>query len=174
MPPEQETTIAPNIPPITNRPENTTIHVDPEASITKQSQTHITFPRQKNKSCVLAKEAKVTRKVLTGVTGVASSGELTAMLGPSGSGKTTLLTALAGRLAGKVSGSITYNGNSDPACMKRKIGFVSQDDVVYPHLTVLETLTYAALLRLPKTLSKEEKVEHAERVDFGAWTHTVS
>ncbi|KAJ1403143.1 P-loop containing nucleoside triphosphate hydrolase [Sesbania bispinosa] len=203
MPPEQETTIAPNIPPITNRPENTSIHADPEASITNKvkpsfddngippqpqpttptpsfSILHqslrpvtlkfedvsysITFPSQKNKSCVLAKEAKVTRKVLTGVTGVANSGELTAMLGPSGSGKTTLLTALAGRLAGKVSGSISYNGNSDPACMKRKIGFVSQDDVVYPHLTVLETLTYAALLRLPKTLSKEEKVEHAERV----------
>lgn len=86
------------------------------------------------------------------------------MLGPSGSGKTTLLTALAGRLTGKVSGTITYNGNSDSSCMKRKIGFVSQDDVVYPHLTVLETLTYTALLRLPKTLTREEKVEHAERI----------
>ncbi|KAL2995001.1 hypothetical protein AAZX31_10G194200 [Glycine max] len=86
------------------------------------------------------------------------------MLGPSGSGKTTLLTALAGRLAGKVSGTITYNGQTDPTFVKRKVGFVPQDDVHYPHLTVLETLTYAALLRLPKSLSREEKKEHAEMV----------
>ncbi|GAU23500.1 hypothetical protein TSUD_39790 [Trifolium subterraneum] len=86
------------------------------------------------------------------------------MLGPSGSGKTTLLTALAGRLTGKVTGTITYNGNSDSSYIKRKIGFVSQDDVVYPHLTVLETLTYTALLRLPKTLTRGEKIEHAERI----------
>lgn len=98
------------------------------------------------------------------MTGVAGPGELTAMLGPSGSGKTTLLTALAGRLAGKFSGTITYNGNPNSHPMKRKIGFVSQDDVLYPHLTVLETLTYAALLRLPKTLTREEKVQHAEMI----------
>lgn len=124
----------------------------------------ITMTNQKKNGCVMGKESKVTRKILNGVTGVARPGELTAMLGPSGSGKTTLLTALAGRLAGKVTGTITYNGNSDSSCMKRKIGFVSQDDVVYPHLTVLETLTYTALLRLPKTLTREEKVEHAERI----------
>ncbi|CAK8573098.1 unnamed protein product [Lathyrus sativus] len=124
----------------------------------------ITLTSQKKNGCVLGKESKVTRKVLNGVTGIARPGELTAMLGPSGSGKTTLLTALAGRLTGKVTGTITYNGNSDLSCMKRKIGFVSQDDVVYPHLTVLETLTYTALLRLPKTLTREEKVEHAERI----------
>lgn len=125
----------------------------------------VTLTNQKRNGCGgLGRETKVTRKVLSGVTGIASPGELTAMLGPSGSGKTTLLTALAGRLAGKLSGSITYNGNPDFRCMKRRIGFVSQDDVVYPHLTVLETLTYAALLRLPNTLTREEKVGHAERV----------
>lgn len=46
--------------------------------------------------------------------------------------------------------------------MKRKTGFVSQDDVLYPHLTVLETLVYTALLRLPKSLTKDEKMEQAE------------
>jgi len=84
------------------------------------------------------------------------------MLGPSGSGKTTLLTALAGRLPGKVSGTITYNGKAFSSSMKRKTGFVTQDDVLYPHLTVLETLTYAALLRLPKELSKQDKIEQTE------------
>ncbi|KAJ7965410.1 ABC transporter-like [Quillaja saponaria] len=39
-----------------------------------------------------------------------------------------------------------------------------QDDVVFPHLTVKETLTYAALLRLPKTLSRKEKKERVVNV----------
>ncbi|CAL5343621.1 unnamed protein product [Camellia sinensis] len=43
----------------------------------------------------------------------------------------------------------------------RRIGFVTQDDVLFPHLTVRETLTYAALLRLPKTLTKQEKEKRA-------------
>ncbi|KHN36795.1 ABC transporter G family member 9 [Glycine soja] len=87
-----------------------------------------------------------------------------AMLGPSGSGKTTLLTALGGRLRGKLYGSITYNGEAFSNSMKRNTGFVTQDDVLYPHLTVTETLVFTALLRLPNTISKEEKVKKAKDV----------
>lgn len=44
-----------------------------------------------------------------------------------------------------------------------RIGFVLQDDIVFPHLIVKETLTYAALLRLPSTLSRQaEKGESHE------------
>ncbi|CAL0299728.1 unnamed protein product [Lupinus luteus] len=124
----------------------------------------ISLQSQKNKDCISRQEPNPKKKVLTGVTGMALPGELTAMLGPSGSGKTTLLTALAGRLAGKITGTITYNGNPNSNSVKRKIGFVSQDDVLYPHLTVLETLTYAALLRLPKTLTREEKMQHVDMI----------
>ncbi|KAJ6914498.1 hypothetical protein NC651_016691 [Populus alba x Populus x berolinensis] len=42
-----------------------------------------------------------------------------------------------------------------------RIGFVTQDDILFPHLTVKETLTYAALLRLPKTLTKQQKQKRA-------------
>ncbi|KAF4356842.1 hypothetical protein F8388_019501 [Cannabis sativa] len=111
-------------------------------------------------------ESKTTssRIVLNGVSGIVRPGELMAMLGPSGSGKTTLLTALADRLPGKITGKISYNGQPFSCLMKRKTGFVTQDDVLYPHLTVLETLTYAALLRLPKKLTKEEKIEQVESI----------
>ncbi|KAI3719930.1 hypothetical protein L6452_20836 [Arctium lappa] len=114
--------------------------------------------------CFTSSESKRTRTLLNGVSGVVRPGELLAMLGPSGSGKTTLLTALGGRLPGKTSGSITYSGQPFSSSVKRKIGFITQDDVLYPHLTVLETLTYAALLRLPKNLTLEEKVEQAELI----------
>ncbi|KAF3777193.1 ATP-binding cassette sub-family G member 2 [Nymphaea thermarum] len=104
------------------------------------------------------------KTIIEGITGVVRPGEMLAMLGPSGSGKTTLLTALAGRQQGKVSGSITYNGQPFSASVKRMTGFVSQDDVMYPHLTVMETLVFSALLRLPNTLSKEQRMEQAEHV----------
>lgn len=113
---------------------------------------------------VASHEPKQTRTILNGVSGIVRPGELLAMLGPSGSGKTTLLTALSGRLPGKISGKITYNGQHFSSSMKHNTGFVTQDDVLYPHLTVLETLTYTALLRLPKQLTKEEKMEQAEMV----------
>ncbi|KAK7407611.1 hypothetical protein VNO78_09565 [Psophocarpus tetragonolobus] len=123
----------------------------------------ITLGRDK-KGCVSSQKPKQTRTVLNGVTGMVGPGEVMAMLGPSGSGKTTLLTALAGRLAGKLSGSITYNNRPFSSSLRRNIGFVSQDDVLYPHLTVLETLTYAAMLKLPKSLTKEEKMEQVEMI----------
>ncbi|KAH7662375.1 Molybdate-transporting ATPase protein [Dioscorea alata] len=89
-----------------------------------------------------------------------------AMLGPSGSGKTTLLSALGGRLSNKrfLSGGITYNGSPFSSLLKRNMGFVTQDDILHPHLTVAETLLYTALLRLPGSLSKQEKALHAEIV----------
>ncbi|XP_059642806.1 ABC transporter G family member 14 [Cornus florida] len=104
------------------------------------------------------------KMILNGVTGTVCPGEILAMLGPSGSGKTTLLTALGGRLSGKLSGKITYNGLPFSGSIKRRTGFVAQYDVLYPHLTVTETLLFTALLRLPNSLTRDEKVEHVERV----------
>lgn len=104
------------------------------------------------------------KTILNGVTGTVCPGEILAMLGPSGSGKTTLLTALGGRLTGKISGKISYNSHPFSGTIKRRTGFVAQDDVLYPHLTVTETLLYTALLRLPKTLTHDEKAQHVENV----------
>ncbi|ONK58878.1 uncharacterized protein A4U43_C08F660 [Asparagus officinalis] len=77
----------------------------------------------------------------------------------------TLLTALGGRLTkNKLSGKVTYNGLPFSSLIKRRTGFVAQDDVLYAHLTVSETLIFTALLRLPRTLSKTEKVQHAQHI----------
>ncbi|KAL3612477.1 hypothetical protein D5086_003497 [Populus alba] len=117
------------------------------------------------KSGFCGKITKTEEKIiLKGVTGKVLPGEMLAMLGPSGSSKTTLLTALGGKLGGLLDGSITYNGKSFSNSMKRNMGFVTQDDVLYPHLTVAETLVFTALLRLENTFTKEEKIMHAESV----------
>ncbi|KAK9950594.1 hypothetical protein M0R45_006078 [Rubus argutus] len=104
------------------------------------------------------------RLILKGVSGVVEPGEILAMLGPSGSGKTTLLTALGGRLSGKLGGNITYNNKPFSNSLKRNIVFVTQDDFLYPHLTVTKTLVFTALLRLPSTLTRAEKTTEAEAV----------
>uniref|UniRef100_M0ZJJ8 White-brown-complex ABC transporter family n=1 Tax=Solanum tuberosum TaxID=4113 RepID=M0ZJJ8_SOLTU len=98
--------------------------------------------------------------ILQGVSGSACPGEILALMGPSGGGKTTLLKLLSGKVKNDC-GTITFNDQPYNKSLKQRIGFVLQDDVVFPHLTVKETLTYAALLRLPNTLSKEQKKERA-------------
>ncbi|XP_062088742.1 ABC transporter G family member 9-like [Humulus lupulus] len=104
--------------------------------------------------------------ILKGLSGVVRPGEVLAMLGPSGCGKTTLLTALGGRLLteGQLSGTITYNDKPFSNTIKRTTGFVPQIDVFLPHLTVSETLVFAALLRMPNTFSRAEKIAIAEDV----------
>lgn len=105
------------------------------------------------------------RTILSGITGMVSPGEILAVLGPSGSGKSTLLNALAGRLQGHCfTGTILANGKKPTKPVQKRTGFVSQDDVLYPHLTVRETLVFCSLLRLPKTLSTKEKTSVVESV----------
>ncbi|KMZ56624.1 ABC transporter G family member [Zostera marina] len=105
------------------------------------------------------------QNILKKVSGIVKPGEMLALLGPSGSGKTTLITALGSReLSGRLSGSITYNNKPFNSSVKRNIGFVTQHDVHYPNLTVSETLRYTALLRLPDTLSRKEKMAMVDEV----------
>jgi ABC-type multidrug transport system ATPase subunit len=125
----------------------------------------VVYKIKDKKGGLFKKKTKVEEKtILKGVTGIVKPGEMLAMLGPSGSGKTTLLTALGGRLGGKLYGKITYNEKPFSNTIKRNTGFVTQDDVLYPHLTVTETLVFTALLRLPNSVPKEEKISHAKNV----------
>nr|GLL22500.1 ABC transporter G family member 26 [Ipomoea trifida] len=104
------------------------------------------------------------KQILKGITGSIGPGEILALMGPSGSGKTTLLRILGGRLRENVKGTITYNDIPYSAALKRRVGFVTQDDVLFPQLTVEETLVFAAFLRLPSDMSKREKYERVEMI----------
>ncbi|KAI3460659.1 hypothetical protein Pfo_017322 [Paulownia fortunei] len=87
------------------------------------------------------------RTILNGITGMAAPGKILAILGPSGSGKSTLLNALAGRLhhGHGLTGTILFNNRKLTKSVQKNTGFVAQDDVLYPHLTVRETLVSIAI-----------------------------
>nr|QVT92333.1 ABC transporter [Salvia miltiorrhiza] len=105
------------------------------------------------------------RTILNGITGTAAPGKILAILGPSGSGKSTLLNAIAGRLrGGGLAGKILYNNRKLTKSVQKITGFVAQDDVLIPHLTVRETLIFCSLLRLPASLPKSEKIAAVDSV----------
>uniref|UniRef100_A0A452YI65 ABC transporter domain-containing protein n=1 Tax=Aegilops tauschii subsp. strangulata TaxID=200361 RepID=A0A452YI65_AEGTS len=99
-----------------------------------------------------------TQTVLQALTGYAEPGTITALMGPSGSGKSTLLDALAGRLAANafLSGTILLNGRKANLSFGAA-AYVTQDDNLIGTLTVRETISYSARLRLPDNMPMEEK-----------------
>jgi len=73
-------------------------------------------------------------------------GEFVGILGGSGQGKSTLMKALCG-IAPASSGSVFLNGR--PAEVDTSgFGYVPQDDIVHPELTVEQAVWYSARLRL--------------------------
>ncbi|KAJ0044868.1 hypothetical protein Pint_03756 [Pistacia integerrima] len=104
------------------------------------------------------------KHILKGITGSIGPGEILALMGPSGSGKTTLLKIIGGRLTENVKGKITFNDIPYNPALKRRIGFVTQDDILFPQLTVEETLVFAAFLRLPRTMTRQQKYARVEMI----------
>lgn len=113
-----------------------------------------------------------TLSVLGGVSTKFRAGELNVILGPSGSGKTSLLNTITRQLRSslftryRTSGTTLFNGFQPTDEEVRSLcSYATQDDSsLLPYLTVRETLRFAAGLRLPKWMSKEEKIKRAEEV----------
>ncbi|KAH9295616.1 hypothetical protein KI387_039204, partial [Taxus chinensis] len=109
-------------------------------------------------------ENQTYKSIVNGITGSVAPGQILALMGPSGSGKTTFLKIVGGRQQGDIKGNITYNDIPYNTALKRRIGFVTQDDILFPQLTVQESLVFAALLRLPNNMSHQQKILRAETV----------
>ncbi|CAK7342624.1 unnamed protein product [Dovyalis caffra] len=106
---------------------------------------------------VLVAKKGATRKLLNRQSGYALPDRIMAIMGPSGSGKSTLLDALAGRLSSNVvmTGNVLLNGKQRNIG-SRSISYTTQEDFLLGTLTVRETLTYSAHLRLPSTMTNDE------------------
>ncbi|KAI1622446.1 ABC-2 type transporter-domain-containing protein [Exophiala viscosa] len=106
-----------------------------------------------------------TRRLLDNVAGWVKPGTLTALMGVSGAGKTTLLDVIADRASvGIVTGDIFVSGKPRAADFQRQTGYVQQQDLHLATTTVREALQFSAMLRQPKTVSREEKNAYVEEV----------
>ena len=103
--------------------------------------------------------------------------EVVALLGPNGAGKTTLLRAVAG-LAPFSSGRVRLDGEvlEDTATgqyvptERRPIGFVFQDYLLFPHLSVLDNVAFGLRSRgMPRVAADEKAVEWLGRVGLKSY-----
>eukprot|EP00299_Pterocystis_sp_00344_P019145 c9525_g1_i2.p1 GENE.c9525_g1_i2~~c9525_g1_i2.p1 ORF type:complete len:598 (+),score=129.97 c9525_g1_i2:51-1844(+) len=102
------------------------------------------------------------KTILNNTWGAVPGGKVCCILGPSGAGKSSLLNLLAGRISrtklNEMSGNITVNDVSiNPVKYRRKIAYVMQDDALFPTLTPREALRFSAALRIPNSISKQQK-----------------
>uniref|UniRef100_A0A8C6KDR2 ATP-binding cassette, sub-family G (WHITE), member 2a n=1 Tax=Nothobranchius furzeri TaxID=105023 RepID=A0A8C6KDR2_NOTFU len=90
---------------------------------------------------------------------------LNAIMGATGSGKSSFLDVLAARKdpAG-LTGEVLIDGAPQPPNFKCLSGYVVQDDVVMGTLTVRENLTFSAALRLPSSISQQEKDQKVNKL----------
>ncbi|KZV26145.1 ABC transporter G family member 20 [Dorcoceras hygrometricum] len=100
-----------------------------------------------------------TRVLLNDISGEARDGEILAVLGASGSGKSTLIDALANRISrDSLNGTISLNGEVlESKLLKAISAYVMQDDLLFPMLTVEETLMFSAEFRLPEAMPRSRK-----------------
>jgi putative spermidine/putrescine transport system ATP-binding protein len=92
-------------------------------------------------------------KALSCVSFAVQEGEFFSMLGPSGSGKTTSLRLMAG-FEQPSNGSLTLMGAeaSGTPPYARDVNTVFQDYALFPHMNVLDNVSYGLMVRkMPKT-----------------------
>jgi len=102
-----------------------------------------------------------TRVLLNDLSFAIEPGQFVALVGGSGTGKSTLMRTLLG-IDPTTKGKVYINGEdlrNNFNIYRTQIGYVPQDDIIHPELTVSEVLTYAAKLRLPPDINLKEVVE---------------
>ncbi|CAF4861518.1 unnamed protein product [Rotaria socialis] len=110
-------------------------------------------------SCPTILKSEKQKQILFDISGKFSDG-MNAIMGPTGCGKSSLLDVLADRKDPHgTSGCVLVDGVLRHPSYKYAVGYVVQENVFSETLTVRENLFFSANLRLPKTLSKREKID---------------
>lgn len=109
--------------------------------------------------------------ILKGISGEIPKGKVYAILGPSGSGKSTLLRCL-NLLEIPSHGGVFIDDDKinapgfDIRKLRQRVAMVFQHFNLFPHMTVLENLTYAPIqvLKMPEEAARAKALELLERV----------
>ncbi len=111
--------------------------------------------------------------LLKGVSFQVAAGETICLLGRSGSGKSTLLRIIAGIEPSKA-GRVLWNGEDlkDVPVHERQFGFMFQDYALFPHLSVLENVSFGLKMQ---GLGKAERIARAyaalDQVNMRPYAH---
>ncbi|QWG29610.1 amino acid ABC transporter ATP-binding protein [Bacillus mycoides] len=106
-------------------------------------------------------------EVLKGITTTIEKGEVVAIIGPSGSGKSTFLRCM-NVLEAPTAGHIwigteeVTNPKTNIMHVRENVGMVFQHFHLFPHMTVLENITYAPINI--KGVTKQEAEKKAEKL----------
>ncbi len=119
----------------------------------------------------IAKEFPGRGKVFTDFSLTIGANDTLAVTGPSGSGKTTLMNII-GSLDKPDSGDILFNGKSilsftpdeSASYRNRNIGFVFQDHLLMPHLTITENIMLPLFATKVTDEVYAQKEEYAEEL----------
>ncbi|KAL7750097.1 hypothetical protein RI367_004612 [Sorochytrium milnesiophthora] len=109
-----------------------------------------------------------SRVILKSVSGVARPGRMLAIMGPSGAGKSSLLDILAHKTKrGTIQGTFMVDGRRvafPSKSLRTMIGYVDQEDVLLPYLTVRECLMFSVNVRLAESTPAATKAAIVESV----------
>src|SRR5438876_7517554 len=109
------------------------------------------------------------------------AGEVLVVMGESGSGKSSLLAMLAGTLPASLiaSGGIRLDGRDigELPTAQRRVGILFQDDLLFPHMSVLDNLLFAIHdgVRAQRVAQAEAALRSADLAGHGTrWPATLS
>jgi NitT/TauT family transport system ATP-binding protein len=95
---------------------------------------------------------------LTNISLTIEEGEFISFLGPSGCGKTTLLSIIAGLLTPTL-GSVSLEGKPIVLKNNQEIGYMLQQDYLFPWKTIKENVLLGLKLRNEKKLSEDKALQ---------------
>ena len=121
------------------------------------------------------------RTLIRALSAQVRGGEVLAVMGASGSGKSSLLAFLCGTLpaALQAQGRVRLDGRDITLLpiAARRVGILFQDDLLFPHMTVLDNLLFAlpAGARAQRLARAEAALAQADLSGLGGrWPHQLS
>lgn len=115
-----------------------------------------------------------TTKAVDNISFTVNMGEVVGLLGPNGAGKTTIARMITGYLTAS-SGSIDINGKNvgaDTFEARKLVGYLPEDNPLYPDMDVVEYLEYIANLQgVPRKIAPRRIKSVIETFDLQDMKH---